>query len=115
MAAGKDFGKIKLYDNDTIFTITYDGTIRFIIDKATGAVTLGAVAGTGAVSLTVKSLSVAEQIIQTGTNTKSYLQIPVLTTAQRDALSGAANGMLIYNSTLGKFQGYEAGAWANLI
>ena len=36
------------------------------------------------------------------------------TTAERDALT-AVNGMIIYNSTLNKFQGYENGAWANLI
>tara|TARA_A100001388_G_scaffold13897_1_gene9419 strand:+ start:6665 stop:7747 length:1083 start_codon:yes stop_codon:yes gene_type:complete len=37
-----------------------------------------------------------------------------LTTTERDALT-AANGMIIYNTTLNKFQGYENGAWANLI
>ena len=37
-----------------------------------------------------------------------------MTTTERDALT-AANGMIIYNTTLNKFQGYENGAWANLI
>lgn len=37
-----------------------------------------------------------------------------LTTTERNALT-AINGMLIYNTTLNKFQGYENGAWANLI
>ena len=37
-----------------------------------------------------------------------------MTTTQRDALT-AANGMIVYNTTLNKFQGYENGAWANLI
>ena len=32
----------------------------------------------------------------------------------RDALT-PANGMVIYNTTDNKFQGYENGAWANLI
>jgi hypothetical protein len=32
----------------------------------------------------------------------------------RDALT-AANGMMIYNTTANKFQGYENGAWVNLI
>ena len=27
----------------------------------------------------------------------------------------AANGMIVYNTTTNKFQGYENGAWANLI
>ena len=37
-----------------------------------------------------------------------------LTTTQRDALT-AVNGMILYNSTDNKFQGYEDGAWVNLI
>lgn len=37
-----------------------------------------------------------------------------MTTTERNALT-AANGMIIYNTTDNKFQGYEAGAWANLI
>ena len=39
--------------------------------------------------------------------------IPSLTTTERDALT-AANGMLIYNSTLNKFQGYENSAWVDM-
>jgi len=50
----------------------------------------------------------------TFTTTTGALTIPRLTTAQRDALT-PVNGMLIYNSTTAKFQGYEAGAWVNLI
>ena len=40
--------------------------------------------------------------------------VPRLTTTQRDALTAVA-GMVIYNSTTNKFQGYENGSWANLI
>ena len=43
-----------------------------------------------------------------------FVQFGSLTTVQRDALT-AANGMVIYNSTDNKFQGYENGAWVNLI
>jgi len=42
------------------------------------------------------------------------IQVANFTTTERDALS-AANGMIIYNTTDNKFQGYENGAWANLI
>ena len=37
-----------------------------------------------------------------------------MTTTQRNALT-AANGMMIYNTSDNKFQGYEDGAWINLV
>lgn len=48
------------------------------------------------------------------TSTTGSLLVPRMTTAQKNALT-PANGMIVYDSTLDKFQGYEAGAWANLI
>ena len=44
----------------------------------------------------------------------SFVQFGSMTTAVRNAIT-AANGMVIYNTTLNKFQGYENGAWASLI
>ena len=74
------------------------------IDGATiGGATPAAVTGT---AISGTSVSV--------TGTTGFVQLPSLTTTQRDALT-AANGMIVYNSTLNKFQGYENGAWANLI
>jgi hypothetical protein len=56
--------------------------------------------------------------VATMTSTKTAfstaVQLASMTTTQRNALS-AANGMLIYNTTDNKFQGYENGSWANLI
>ena len=46
--------------------------------------------------------------------TSGFVQFGSLTTVQRDALT-PANGMVIYNSTDNKFQGYENGGWASLI
>lgn len=46
--------------------------------------------------------------------TSSIFTAPQYTTTQRDALT-PSNGWIIYNTTLNKFQGYENGAWANLI
>ena len=58
------------------------------------------------------------EILLTATTRVSISATPIklasFTTAQRDLLS-AQNGDLIYNTTLNKFQGYENGAWANLI
>ena len=42
------------------------------------------------------------------------IKIGSYTTTERDALTGA-NGMMLYNSTTNKFQGYENGAWVNLV
>lgn len=47
-------------------------------------------------------------------NTLGYLLLNRLTTTQRNALT-AVNGMLIYNTTDNKFQGYENSVWVNLI
>ena len=40
---------------------------------------------------------------------------PQMTTAQRDSIQSPVNGQIIYNTSTNKFQGYENGAWANLI
>ena len=47
-------------------------------------------------------------------STTGALLLTRMTTAQKNALT-AVNGMLLYDSTLNKFQGYENGSWTNLI
>lgn len=49
-----------------------------------------------------------------GIATQSYVQFGSITTTERNALT-PANGMVIYNSTDNKFQGYENGSWVNLV
>jgi hypothetical protein len=49
----------------------------------------------------------------TFTGTTGFLNLPVLTTTQRTALT-AANGMMVYDSTLDRFYGYAGGAWVPL-
>lgn len=46
--------------------------------------------------------------------TSSPLRMASFTTTERDALA-AQNGDIIYNTTDNKFQGYENGAWVNLV
>lgn len=41
---------------------------------------------------------------------EGYLQLPPLTTTERDALT-AVNGMVIYNETLERVQVYQNGGW----
>jgi hypothetical protein len=40
---------------------------------------------------------------------------PQLTTDERNTIQSPVNGQIIYNTTLNKFQGFENGAWLNLI
>jgi hypothetical protein len=56
-----------------------------------------------------------QQLEMTG-NAKidGFVQFGSLTTTERNALT-AANGMVIYNSTDNKFQGYENSVWVNLV
>tara|TARA_R110000765_G_scaffold166344_2_gene271251 strand:- start:1484 stop:3406 length:1923 start_codon:yes stop_codon:yes gene_type:complete len=69
---------------------------------------------TGATS--VRRLQVSDTGVDITGNIVSsgYTQFGSLTTGARNALT-ASNGMVIYNSSLNKFQGYENGAWVNLV
>jgi hypothetical protein len=49
------------------------------------------------------------------TTTAGAILLPRMTTAQRDDAGFVkANGMLIYNTTTHKFQGYANGSWVDL-
>ena len=85
-------------------------------------------------NLTVTNTVTADRFVATGTETpeisasanlnltagnavvltSSPLRLASFTTTERDALA-AQNGDIVYNTTDNKFQGYENGAWANLI
>jgi hypothetical protein len=55
----------------------------------------------------------AELDIRGNAQVTGFVQFGSLTTAERDALT-AANGMVIYNTTNNKFEGYQNGGWINL-
>ena len=65
---------------------------------------------------TIQSINADDSVtVQTAVlDVQAPLKVQNLTTAERDALT-AENGMIIYNTTTNKFQGYENGSWANLI
>jgi hypothetical protein len=82
----------------------------------TGNVTAGNFVGGGAGTPTLSSatnldLSAVSAVRVIGGGT---FRLPSLTTAQI-ANTIAANGDMIYNSSINKFQGYENSAWANII
>lgn len=84
--------------------------------SVTGNVTANAFVGGGAGTPTLSSatnldLSAAAAVRVIGGGT---FRLPSLTSAQI-ANTTAANGDMIYNSSVNKFQGYENGAWANII
>ena len=114
------------------------GTLSFARDDINGVVTTGLIfgrkdsiyfgansAGTFASSevfmvwkdgkLGLGMTAPTQQLEMTG-NAKidGFVQFGSLTTTQRNALT-AANGMVIYNSSDNKFQGYENGSWVNLV
>lgn len=96
-SGGKAWSLRSVNDGSLVFRDDTSGNIRATIDTA-GNVGIGGTAATSA------KLEIA--------STTGALLIPRMTTTQRDALT-AVNGMIIYNSTAAKFQGYEAGAWNN--
>lgn len=86
-------------------TATFTSTVT-----ATGFISSGT--GTPSVaSATNLDLSAAAAVRVIGGGT---FRLPQLTSTARDALT-AANGDLIYNTTDNKIQGYENGAWVNLV
>lgn len=117
-----DSGFITTYtETDTLASVTSRGAIT------TANVTVGDLESTGDVTvggniITTGSgtpeLSSDNEILLTATTRVSITQTPIklasFTTTERNALV-PENGDIIYNTTDNKFQGYENGAWANLI
>jgi cytoskeletal protein CcmA (bactofilin family) len=92
-----------------------------IIDGVTGAITAPSAIIAGEVqaaafkgTLVGDDSSIIIDGITGAITSPSYVQFGSLTTTERNALT-ATNGMVIYNTTDNKFQGYEAGSWVNLI
>lgn len=65
--------------------------------------------------MTVEATAVVSAVVRTRSVQSEIVELTSMTTTERNALTGVVNGMLIYNSTDAKFQGYQAGSWQNLI
>ena len=94
------------------FDQTLNTTDDVIFNDVTvnGAFSSGGVGSSEIVSANNLELTAANAVIVTS----SSLRLASFTTTERNALA-AQNGDMIYNTTDNKFQGYENGAWANLI
>ena len=117
-----DSGFITTYaETDTLATVTARGattTANITVGdlESTGDVTVGGniiTTGSG-----TPELSSDNEILLTATTRVTISATPIklasFTTTERNGLV-PQNGDLIYNSTDNKFQGYENGAWVNLI
>ena len=98
----------------TLHSIGKDSTDREAT-VAMQAITDDGVAHDGAASVTITADTAVDRILMSAGKvqvTKAF-QLTGMTTTQRDALT-AVNGMLVYNTTDSKFQGYVGGVWVNL-
>jgi len=83
--------------------------------STSGTLSFSALETSGTGTITLDSASTLTLNSADGTRvTGGAFRPPVLTTTERNALT-AGNGDIIYNVTDQKFQGYENGAWENLI
>jgi len=128
-------GKIKLDSHTGIFWFVRNGTLTGYVQTTTDTNLVvhnevangdikfsGNDAGSGVTALTLDMSEAGAATFSAGvtangpvtvTTTAGALTLPRMTTTQRNALT-AAVGMIIYNTTDSKFQGYAGSSWVNL-
>ena len=109
-ASSDNFGPVvdfKLTDSSSSQSLGYLGFVRDGADNSSKFVVKGTNAGTITTQLTIDKTGIVDL-------NGGPLLLGNKTTTERNALT-PANGMMLYNTTDNKFQGYENGAWVNLI
>ena len=116
-------GNVGIGNASPTHTLSVTGTMNVSGNANVGNIGAGAGVFTGNVSagnisvasgtVAIGAASATANTVLTLTSTTGALLLPRMTTTQRDAMT-AANGMVIYNTTVSKFQGYGAGAWGNI-
>ena len=112
-----DVFRISSYDNDDVTTIieVIDENVNVdfsLIGKGDDGATGATAYFRG--SMGIGTAAPAVSALLDLTSTTGALLVPRMTTGQKAALT-AINGMIVYDSTLNKFQGYENGAWVSFI
>lgn len=118
---GLDQGQLLITDTDNSATsalmigyrfeagVTEYGRIQ--ARNAVGPVSIAIQPGGGRVGIGTEP--VVSAILEVASTTMGFLP-PRMTTAQRDAISSPANGLVLYNSSTDKLQVRAAGAWVDL-
>lgn len=115
--------RITFSQNNDVYNILHS-TTHFIISNSGGIMTLGGGSGQRTVlgcnkddALTPVTIGYeswrgpsASAILDVRSTTQGFLP-PRMTTAQRDAISSPATGLIIYNTTTNKHQGYNGTTW----
>lgn len=78
------------------------GATKLIWDESAGALAVG-----------TSSAAAASSVLELDSTAKGFLP-PRMTTAQRDAISSPATGLMIFNSTNGQIELYTGSAWTGL-
>lgn len=89
------------------------GTYSFIATNSDGSTTTPAICAQNNQKVGIGTNSVDAGATLEVDGTTGGILFPRLTTTERDALT-AVNGLMIYNTTTNKFQGYAGGAWVDL-
>ena len=90
--------------------------IRFLTTATGGSTSLTEkmrIASGGGIGIGTAADPATSALVELSSTTGALL-LSRMTTTQKNALT-AVNGMIVYDATLNKFQGYENGAWTNFV
>ena len=114
-----------LIDSGYITNIVDSAYVALVLDSGlsiSGNLTVGGVLNAGSLNLTNTGSTTFRsdnELILAATDRvlidSSVFRIATMTDAQISSVSLPENGDMVYNSTTNKFQGYENGAWVNLV
>lgn len=109
VVSSTDGGTLYMFDNGNTLLSTGTSTGYLQLQSADGVVLYNP----GSTQLFIRTqLSSGDYTGTISIGAKAF-SLPLRTTTQRNALS-ATNGMMIYNTTDNKFQGYANGVWVDL-